>query len=165
MFIGSNKDKVIENMKKAVLKKDFNCKVEVDDPDLSLEEKEKIISNYLKSHKTIGYRICNIAARAIIDTGSKIQNKNTRYVGLENIAHIKGGAVVTSNHFNPLDNTAVSYGNEKERVSKNVYRKSGDQSGYERMDRFSDESCRYYSSDKQPKIFNDIFSRIDQRKA
>ena len=35
------------------------------------------------------------------------ENRDTEIEGIENIAEIKSGAIITSNHFNPLDNTVV----------------------------------------------------------
>ena len=107
MIIGNNKEKVIENIKEAVIKGEYNKKVEVDDPNLSSKQKDEIINKYLNSRKKLSYKIKNKIARAIVGTVTYFQNKNTKIVGLENIKNIKTGAIITSNHFNPLDNTIV----------------------------------------------------------
>lgn len=107
MIIGGNKEQVIRNIQKAVEEKQFDRRVEVNDPDLSAGQKAEIIGNYVENCETVGYALCNIGARAILDTATKVLNRHTRIEGLEKISGIKTGAIVTSNHFNPLDNTVV----------------------------------------------------------
>ncbi|MDO5294513.1 MAG: 1-acyl-sn-glycerol-3-phosphate acyltransferase [bacterium] len=109
MFIGGNKDKVIENIKKSVSKQEYNVKVEVDDPNLSEWEKQRTVNQFLKNSNTLRYKVCNICARAIIDTATRYLNRNTIIVGLEHLKGIQAGAIITSNHFNPLDNTVVRH--------------------------------------------------------
>ena len=107
MIIGNNKGEVIENIKKAVNNHEYNKKVEVDDPNLTLEEQEEIIKKYLTNQKKLSYKINNKIANLILCSVTKIQNKETKIVGLENIKNINSGAIITSNHFNPLDNTII----------------------------------------------------------
>ncbi|MCD7858806.1 MAG: 1-acyl-sn-glycerol-3-phosphate acyltransferase [Firmicutes bacterium] len=107
MLIGGNKERVVANMRAAAERGDFNCKVEIDDPDLSKEEREAIVQHFLDNYRTLGYRFCNVCARALTDTATKILNRDTKIEGLENLAGVRGGVIVTSNHFSPLDNTAV----------------------------------------------------------
>jgi len=107
MLIGGNKEKVIENIRLAAERGHFNCKVEVNDPVLSAEARDAVIQHYLDNYKTFGYRFCNVWARALTDTATRFLNRSTRIEGLENMKGIHGGAIVTSNHFSPLDNTAV----------------------------------------------------------
>ena len=105
MFIGGSKKAVVDNIARAAESGQFYNKVEVDDPDLTEEEKSALIEKFLKKHKTPAYAFSNWGARCITDTVSRIENQNTEYVGLEHIRNITTGAIVTSNHFNPLDNT------------------------------------------------------------
>ena len=107
MIIGANKNLVIENIKKNAEQGKFNNKVEVDDPNLSARQKHKIIRHYLHTRKTLSYRFFGFIARIIIDIVSGKENKTTEVVGLENVKDIKGGAFITSNHFNPLDSTVI----------------------------------------------------------
>lgn len=107
MIIGDNKDKVIENIRKAIIDGDLNRKVEVDDPNLTSEEEEEIIKEYLEDHKKISYKSKNEIARGIIAVATKALHKDTEIVGLENVENIKTGAIITSNHFNPLDTTII----------------------------------------------------------
>lgn len=107
MIIGNNKDLVIENIKKRVEEKEFNAKVEVDDPKLSANERNKLINDYLKNRETMSYKAKNMIAKGIINCVSWSQNRETEILGLENIQDIDNGAIITSNHFNPLDNLVV----------------------------------------------------------
>ena len=105
MIIGSDKGRVIENIQAAVKTKDFNRKVETGDPELTQRQKTAIAVNHMKNRDTLEYRLCNICARAIEDTAARFINKDTKVVGLKKLSEIDGGAIVTSNHFNPIDTT------------------------------------------------------------
>ena len=107
MIIGDNKDAVIENIKNAVELGEFNKKVEVNDPNLSDEQRDEIIDKYLSRRKKITYRLNNRTARLIADTVSWSENRVTQIEGLENIEGINTGAIITSNHFNPLDSLII----------------------------------------------------------
>ncbi len=107
MIVGGNKEKVIENIKDAVENDELNSKVEVNDPKLTNEQKQRVIKKYLKSKKKIYYRLNNKIARGIIKMVTWMENRDTEVIGLENVKNINTGAIITSNHFNPLDNTVV----------------------------------------------------------
>lgn len=107
MIIGGNKDKVIDNIKEAVEKGEYNKKVEVDDPNLTLNDEEELIKTYLAKQNKLSYKINSKFANVILSTVTNMQNKETQIEGMENIKDIKTGAIITSNHFNPLDNTIL----------------------------------------------------------
>lgn len=107
MIIEEDKKQVIYNIKKNIEEGKYNDKVEVNDPKLSIEDQSKLAYNFLKKRKKISYSIYNVLARTIINYVSYIENRKTEYIGLDNIKDIKKGAVITSNHFNPIDNTAI----------------------------------------------------------
>lgn len=100
MLIFPNRDKVIDNIKQNIEDGNFNKNVEIDDPQMSNKERLELISNYFDKQKTfIG----------------KAENTNTKIVGWENVAGLDPhqGAVITSNHFNPLENTIIRRMTEK----------------------------------------------------
>ena len=107
MIIGGDKEKVIENIKDAVQNDELNSKVEVNDPKLTADQKQQVIKNYLKRKKKISYKVNNKIARSILKMVTWMENRDTEIIGLENVENIKTGAIITSNHFNPLDNTVV----------------------------------------------------------
>lgn len=107
MIIGDNKGKVIENIKRALENGEQNKKVEIGDPSLDSKEQEKIIRDYMEKQNKLGYKINNKIANIILNTVTNIETKDTEFVGIENIKDITGGAIITSNHFNPLDNIII----------------------------------------------------------
>lgn len=107
MIIGKNKGKVIENIKNNVQNGDFNSKVEVDDPNLTEEQKDEIIARYLNNRTKLSYKIKNKITRSIISIVRMIQDKDIEIKGIENISNIKTGAILTNNHFNPLDSIII----------------------------------------------------------
>ncbi|MCC8357083.1 MAG: 1-acyl-sn-glycerol-3-phosphate acyltransferase [Oscillospiraceae bacterium] len=107
MIFGGEKDQVIENIRAAAGRGEFHAKVEVDDPNLTDEQKAALVREFWEKRKRPRYSICNRIARVIENTAAKLVNGSTQIEGLENLKDITGGAVITSNHFNPVDNTAV----------------------------------------------------------
>lgn len=107
MIIGEKREKVIENIRKAVGESAFHDKVEVGDPVLTEKQKEILLENYLRKRRTLCFWLNNRIARHIIHIITKKVNRETVIVGLENASSIRGGAIVTSNHFSPVDNTIV----------------------------------------------------------
>lgn len=117
MIIGDNKLEVIKNIEEATKIGEFNKKVEVNDPNLTTEEKDKIIEDYLKNKNKIFFKIKTKVAKEIIFIATKILHKDTQIVGIENIKDINTGAIITSNHFNPLDTLIM------QKLTKNILKK------------------------------------------
>lgn len=109
MIIGKNRLEVIKNIKKSAECKDFYAKVEIDDPVLTAEQSDEIIKNYLKSRVTLAYKIKSFFARALANILTFALNRKTEIFGIEKLSGIKGGAIITSNHFSPIENTAIRH--------------------------------------------------------
>ncbi len=107
MIVGGHREQVIDNIENAAAQGDFYRKMEVDDPDPSPQERMALVSRHLQEEHSLGFRMCNLGARAITWGMTRAVNWNTRIEGLSNMKDIKGGAIITSNHFSPFDNTAV----------------------------------------------------------
>lgn len=107
MMVAERRDEVIRNIQQAVLEGDFNRKVEVGDPVMTSEEKAQIVRAHLAARRTFGFRAKTLIARGLANTLSMWLNRDTEIRGMEHIAGISGGAMITCNHFNPLDNTVV----------------------------------------------------------
>ena len=107
MIIGDNREAVIENIRTALENQQYNIKVEINDPVLTPKESNAIIEKYLKSRGTLGFKVKTRIARAIANIGTDILNKDTEIIGIEKLKNINGGAFITSNHFSPIENTAV----------------------------------------------------------
>ncbi len=107
MIIGENKGKVIDNIKQATEEKEYNVKVEVNDPEVTNSEKKEIINKYLVNKRKISYKAKNELARVTVDIAMWMENRGTVIKGIEKVEHIKTGAIITNNHFNPIDSTII----------------------------------------------------------
>ncbi len=109
MIIGKNRLAVIENIKKSAECGDFYAKVEIDDPVLTPEQSDEIIKNYLKNRVTLPFKIKSCFARFMANILTFALNRKTEIVGIEKLSGIEGGAIITSNHFSPIENTAIRH--------------------------------------------------------
>lgn len=107
MIIGDKRELVINNIKEATEKQEYNLKVEINDPRMSQEEKKKIINNYLVNKEKISYKAKNELARVTVDFFTWLENRESEIIGIENVKNIETGAIITNNHFNPLDSTII----------------------------------------------------------
>lgn len=110
MFIGGVKRPVIANIARAAEEDRLNDRVEINDPVVHKEDRTQLTLNHLRYITTFRYRISNIIARTGMFFYGAWINRDTKYVGLENARKVKSGAIVTSNHFNPLENLTVFQG-------------------------------------------------------
>ena len=121
MIIGGSKKEVIKNIQKNVKNNELNKKVEVNDPVLNNEELDKALKRFygIRKNKFI-YFLESRFAYTFVDILGLNLNKSIKIEGLENIKDINEGAIITSNHFNPLDNMAIRK-LIKQRYKKNFY--------------------------------------------
>lgn len=105
MIIGGSKSKVIENIKTNILNNELNKKVEVDDPNISSEEIKKYLDKFYKNKTKSTYKIKNKEANLIVSQMAKKMYKQIEICGEENLKglDLSKGAIITANHFNPLD--------------------------------------------------------------
>lgn len=121
MIIGGSKKEVIENIRKNCSTKELNKKVETHDPTLNEEELNAALKKYYRIRKNKYYYFWESRfAYLYLDMLGISFNKNVLIEGLENIKDINGGAIITSNHFNPLDSMPIRY-LIKKRYQKNLY--------------------------------------------
>lgn len=107
MIVPGNREKVIENIYIAFSEGDFHRKAEVDDPVLSMEERKCIVERWTKNYKTLRYRIYNRILRVLAWILARWESLHVEIEGLEKIRSVTGGAILTSNHFNPADNLFI----------------------------------------------------------
>ena len=122
MIIGGSKKEVIKNIETNINNNEFNKKVEVGDPNLTEEEKTKYINKFYQNQKSPIYFIKNKIANKTVRKIAKEIYPNINIIGLEklNYVDLTNGAIITSNHFNPLD----SYNIRKiveEKLHKKLY--------------------------------------------
>ena len=106
MIIGGSKKDVIKNIEQNVLNNELNKKVEVNDAVLSDEEISKLLDTFYKNKsKKIRYGIKHAAANMTVSKYMKLLDKDIIINGAEKLKNIdlSKGAIITSNHFNPLD--------------------------------------------------------------
>lgn len=108
MIIGGSKKEVIENIKKNTISLELNKKVEVGDPILDDYEINKLLDNFYKNRKSPLYNFKKKYANKIV---KKMQSEVGKIDidGLDNLKNLdlSKGAIITCNHFNPLDSYAI----------------------------------------------------------
>ena len=122
MIIGGSKKEVIKNIETNINNNELNKKVEVGDPNLTEEEKLKYINKFYQNQKSPIYFIKNKIANKTVRKIAKEIYPNINIIGLEKLHYVDltNGAIITSNHFNPLD----SYNIRKiveEKLHKKLY--------------------------------------------
>ena len=122
MIIGGSKKEVINNIKKNIENNELNKKVEIGDPNLPEDEIQKYINDFYKNKKKLSYFFKNKIANKTVKKISKELYPDIKINSLEklDLADLSNGAIITSNHFNPLD----SYNIRKiveEKLHKKLY--------------------------------------------
>ncbi|KRM56126.1 lysophospholipid acyltransferase family protein [Lacticaseibacillus sharpeae] len=97
----------INNIKAAVAAADYTAKVEPGDPVLTPEAEKAELQRYLQHSSTASFRTKTLIARKMMDTAASWVGRSVQFVGRENLAAVQGGAIVTSNHFSPIENLFV----------------------------------------------------------
>lgn len=110
MIIGGSKKEVIKNIEKNIKDNELNKKVETDDPNLTEEEIDELLNKFYKNkkNKTL-YNFKRNIANTIVEKLGKEIYPTIELEGLENLNGIdlSNGAIITSNHFNPLDSYTI----------------------------------------------------------
>ena len=111
MILMPGREQTIANIQAAVRRGDLNAKVEPGDPVLTAEDRERIRAAYLamrpvEGRATARYRLGVAAAHAVVRVGTPFVLQDSRIEGIERARGL-GRAIVTSNHFSPIDNTLV----------------------------------------------------------
>ena len=106
-MITPGREQVIENIRRKALEGRLNDKVETGDPSLTSDERSAVLRKYIDVRRKAPFRIRNFVAGRMADLITWKVNRDTEITGLEKLSDIKGGAIITSNHFNPDENTAI----------------------------------------------------------
>lgn len=105
LLVTPGRAQAIENIRRAVEEGRFNDKTEPFDPQWTPEALKTDILDYVAKLDTLGFRLKNLAARAIVDHWIRRYSDGVNeIVGLEKLQALQGPAFLTSNHFNPFDN-------------------------------------------------------------
>ena len=105
MIIGGSKKEVIKNIRKNIAEGELNRKVEVNDAVFTAEDSEAAIKRFFDNKARLRGAVKQGAAQAGAKAGLRYFNRSIKIEGRE---HLKGldlshGAIITSNHFSPLD--------------------------------------------------------------
>ena len=98
---------VIDNIKNALARGDSFAKVELHDPVVTDEDRRRVILPFDTLRRNPINRLKAIVARKIAERETLKLNEHTSIVGLENALSVRGGAIITCNHFSIMDNTVV----------------------------------------------------------
>ena len=98
---------VIDNIAKALRGGDSFRKVEIGDPKPTKKHIKRKIVPFDNLRKRPINKLKRTIARRIANKQTVKLNTDTEIVGLENLAVVEDGAIITSNHFNPMDCTLV----------------------------------------------------------
>lgn len=105
LLVTPGRDLAIENIRRAALEGRFNDKTEPFDPQWDAADLKADILDYVDKLPTLGFKLKNFAARAIVDSWIRRYSRGVNeIVGMEKLDAVKGPAFLTSNHFNPFDN-------------------------------------------------------------
>lgn len=107
MKISPERQAVIDNIGRALEEGNSFKKVEISDPAVSDEEARATILPYDLLRKKPINKIKAYFATKLAESLTKKVNKNTEIFGLEHANSIKGGAIITANHYNPTDSTPI----------------------------------------------------------
>ena len=118
MIVGGSKIQVIENIKLNIKNNELNRKVEVDDPNVTDEELDQLVDNFYKIRENkLQFKVKSKLAKKIVNDLNNKLNANMEIRGIENIQDLNSGAIITNNHFNPLDSLPIR------RMVKEVFKK------------------------------------------
>lgn len=100
---------VKNNIKTSLEKGELNNKVMTTDHVVTAFDRRRCILPYDNTKKKIINKIqCEIAT-AIVNHLTKKINQTTQIVGMENLKDFDGAAIITANHFSPVDSTVVRF--------------------------------------------------------
>ena len=120
-LLSPDRARVIKNIEEALSAGDTFRKVETSDPNPTDADIEKVILPFDNKRTSPTARIKKFTARLIAEALTKKVNKDTEIVGLENALGIEGGAIITSNHYNPTDSTPIRILAQKLGRKKNLH--------------------------------------------
>ncbi|RVU71099.1 MULTISPECIES: lysophospholipid acyltransferase family protein [Lactobacillus] len=108
MIFGDNREAVIKNIEKAANDRNFTAKVEIGDPEMSLDERLQVVNEFWQKRKSFSSKINNQIGHSMFSLFAKTLVGNTEFKGLENLNNLPiGGAIVTVNHFNQVDSLPI----------------------------------------------------------
>jgi 1-acyl-sn-glycerol-3-phosphate acyltransferase len=109
-------EQAIANIRAAATSRDFTAKVEPGDPELDATATAAKLDRYAHNRTTWVFRVNTFIARKVMDIAAAWVGRSVTYMGTENLRGITGGAIVTSNHFSPIENLFVRHASWQHRL-------------------------------------------------
>lgn len=100
---------VKDNIKISLEKGELNNKVMTSDYVVTPKDRKQRILPYDNTKKKIRNKVKREIATAIVNHLTRKINQTTQIVGLENLMNFDGAAIITANHFSPVDSTVVRF--------------------------------------------------------
>ncbi len=121
MIIGKNREQVIKNIKHAANIGAFSAKVELDDPQISLQESLNLVNSFWEKQNKKTTKFNNYLATSIFSLLAHTITFSTKLEGLKNLNKvINAGAIITANHFNQLDALPIKKLADKKHKKLNI---------------------------------------------
>ncbi|UQS83114.1 lysophospholipid acyltransferase family protein [Bombilactobacillus thymidiniphilus] len=108
---------VIQNIQTNVRDEAWHAKVEINDPIMSLADEQQAISDFEQLLPTVKYRLNNHAARTIMNLAAATLSKSLQVTPNNNLPALKMPAIITSNHFSPIDSLLLRRGLQLRRMA------------------------------------------------
>lgn len=97
----------VRNIAAAVTAGTLNAKVEPGDPQLTHDAAQTMLARYVRRQSTVPFRTQRLGARELMNLAGRVVSRDVTFAGLEQLSAVPGGAIVTSNHFSPIENLFV----------------------------------------------------------
>lgn len=97
----------ISNIAQATRTGAFTAKVQEGDPELTTAEALHLLQSYQARRQSLRFKTSTFITRKGLDMFARIAGHGVRVEGAEKLAAVTGGAIVTSNHFSPVENLFV----------------------------------------------------------
>lgn len=112
------RQEVVAAIRERVTAGRFNESVEPGDPAPDEGQIREILRREIGMRGSVAYKFKNMAARILAKYGTMDYTRGMRIEGMEKIVGIRGGAIVTSNHFAPFDSSLIRMLNRRVRRKK-----------------------------------------------
>ena len=106
-LLNEENQSIIQNIQKALSEGNTFKKVSLCDPIPTSEDIKRVILPFDNKRSAPVSKFKSFLARKLAEKFTRAVNKDTEIIGLENALGISGGAVITSNHYNPTDSTPI----------------------------------------------------------
>lgn len=114
----ATRKQVVANIREHVTAQRFNEPVEPGDARLDGAQIRALLRREIAMREHLPYKLKNMAARILAKYGTLDFTRGMTIEGIEKMADIHGGAIITSNHFAPFDSSIIRMLNRRVRSKK-----------------------------------------------